>query len=87
MAGYSTAFKALKIDQREFDSIISDNVSRIDIYECLTFCMTNVPELKEISSALLQYMVDKERNIDGGEGSGNWGHKVIIFYDPDGNLI
>lgn len=64
---YSMIQKELNIDQEIFDSIISDESAKQEICEALYYCLENVPKLKEISSALLQYItfeMNDSRNDD-----------------------
>ena len=72
-----SAFTELNIEQDEFDQIIADEGARGEIYECLMFCFINIPEMRELSSELLQYVADYGNNEDGGPGSGNFGHAGV----------
>ena len=71
-----TAFDKLNITPEQFDQIIADEGAREEIHECLMLCLTSVPSLKDVASALLQYIAEcGETNADGGPGSGNFGHE------------
>lgn len=85
MDEYRTAFEQLNIPQDVFDQIIADEGARGEICECLMLCLTSVPSLREVASALLQYIacpgsIDPDgsrENADGGPGSGNFGHAGV----------
>ena len=77
MDEYRTAFEQLNIPQDVFDQIIADEGARGEICECLMLCLTSVPSLREVASALLQYIAASVAHGDGGPGSGNHGHAGV----------
>ena len=76
-SSFTKAFQQLNIEQSDFDMIIADEGTRREIFECLMFCLDNVPSLAELSATLIQYITDYDFDYDGGPGSGNFGHAGV----------
>ena len=73
---YQSVFVNLGIAEEVFNKIVFSNRETSDtVFSMLVSCLdAEDKELAVTASFLVQYMAEHEENVDGGPGSGNFGH-------------